>query len=108
VNARAERGTALRWLLFDASEGGDGTAQFEAMAAAAPAQAAEVEREIAVVLAWAEASFPGARAPLEHGGEWDADLHAADEDGLRVFTLSVGGSAAFCAAFAERFGDAAD
>ncbi|KQP21968.1 hypothetical protein [Pseudorhodoferax sp. Leaf267] len=100
----------LDYLLFDTSEGSDGTGLFEAMAAVAPAHAAAVEAEIAQVLAWAEAQFPGGRAPVEDGGDWDAELQVTDEaDGgiaRRVYTLSIGGSEAFCAAFAGRFGDA--
>lgn len=100
----------LQYLLFEASEGSDGTGLFEAMATVAPEHAAAVEAEIAQVLDWAVAEFPE-RGALEDGADWDADLHAADDTGpggrrLRQFSLSLAGSAAFCAAFAERFGDA--
>ncbi|MGC3986266.1 MAG: hypothetical protein QM777_16985 [Pseudorhodoferax sp.] len=99
-----------QFLLFDYSESGDGTGLFEAMAAVRPAQAAVVEAEIAAVLDWASAQF-GAPAPVEDGGDWHAELQLgeeADGDGTprRVFSLSLAGSAAFCAAFESRFGDA--
>lgn len=102
--------TALQYLLFDASDGGDGTGAFEAMAAVRPDQAAAVEREIAAVLDWAQAQFPERAAP-EDGGDWDADVQvgeAADGSGAmrRVFSLSITGSQAFCAAFEGRFRDA--
>lgn len=100
----------LQFLLFDYSEGGDGTGLFEAMAAVLPAQAAAVEAEIAAVLAWAGAQF-SEPAPLEDGGDWHAELQVGEEaDGSgaprRVFSLSLAGSAAFCAAFETHFGDA--
>jgi len=99
----------LDYLLFDASEGDDGVGLFEAMASVPPERAAAVEAEIAQVLAWAEATFPGRRAPVESGGEWDADLHVEDEGGpapRRTWTLSITGTPAFCDAFSERFADA--
>lgn len=100
----------LDYLLFDTSEASDGTGLFDAMAAVAPEAAPAVEAEIAQVLAWAEAQFPGGRAPVEDGGDWDADLQLTDEtqggQTLRVFTLSIAGSEAFCTAFLARFGDA--
>ncbi|KQP36240.1 hypothetical protein [Pseudorhodoferax sp. Leaf274] len=100
----------LQFLLFDQSEGGDGTGAFEAMAAVLPAQAGAVEAEIAAVLDWAGGHF-GVPAPLEDGGEWHAEVQCSEEaDGSgtprRVFSLSLAGSAAFCAAFESRFGDA--
>lgn len=100
----------LDYLLFDYSEGGDDTGLFDAMAAVLPAQAPLVQAEVEQVLAWAEAHFPH-RAPVEDGGDWDADLQCTDEaDGTgalrRVFSLSISGSAPFCQAFQTRFADA--
>lgn len=100
----------LQFLLFDYSEDGDGTGLFEALAAVRPAQAGAVEAEIATVLDWSSAQF-GAPAPVEDGGDWHAELQLGEEaDGSgaprRVFSLSLAGSAAFCAAFESRFGDA--
>jgi len=100
----------MDYLLFDHSEGDDGVGLFEAMASVAPPRAGAVETEIGQVLAWAEAAFPGRRAPVEAGGEWDADLHVEDDEHgpapRRTWTLSVVGTPAFCAAFRERFADA--
>ena len=106
----ADASVTLQYLLFDASEGGDGTGAFDAMATVRPDQADAVEHEIAQVLAWAQAQFP-ARGAVEDGGDWDMALQLSDEAGasgqtLRVFSLSLAGSAAFCAAFEARFGDA--
>lgn len=100
----------LAFLLFDFSEGSDGTGLFDAMAAVEPRHAATVQAEIDHVLHWAGLHFPDGPAPVEDGGDWDASWQVddeADSRGVRrVFTLSIGGSAAFCAAFAAHFDDA--
>jgi len=103
--------TELRWLDFDYSEGDDGTGVFDAMASVTTQHAAEVQREIDTVLAWADARFAGRRGPVEDGGEWDAELQVSDEPGnppRRCFSLTLAGSAGFCDAFRERFAPAAD
>lgn len=118
----------LRYLDFDCSEDAEGLGTFDAMASTAPAQVAAVQAEIARVLDWAHATFPGARAPLDEGGEWDYDLQgqrewtapetldydaASGRFSVQVgpagtprhtvsFTLS--GTPAFCEAFRRRFG----
>ncbi|WP_256734777.1 hypothetical protein [Variovorax sp. dw_954] len=96
----------LRWLDFDYSEGSDDTGVFDAMASVELGNATKVEAEIASVLAWAEAAFPGQRAPMEEGGEWDCDVSVTDEPGAvprRCLSFSISGTAAFCDAFRERF-----
>ena len=118
---------ALRYLDFDYSEDEHGCGSFEAMASTPPAQVAAVRAEIARVLDWAAASFPGQRAPLDDGGEWDFALHGQQEwastetldydTDSRQFhsqlappgparctvTLSLSGSAQFCEAFRAQF-----
>ena len=98
----------LRWLDFDYSEGNDDTGTFDALASVLEPQAAEVEAEIAQILAWADATFPDRRGPAHDGGEWDADLqvvHEADNGGARVvFALSISGSPAFCEALRAHVG----
>ena len=97
---------SLRWLDFDYSEGSDETGVFDAMASVELKNATEVEAEIASVLAWAEATFPGQRGPVEEGSEWDCDVSVTDEQGgvpRRCFSLSISGTAMFCGAFRERF-----
>ena len=99
---------SLEYLVFDYSEGDDDTGLFDAMATVAAGRAAAVQAEIDAVLDWA-ARFPGPRGPVEEGGAWDADLQvseAQDTPPRRSFTFSIGGVAAFCEAFRERFGDA--
>ncbi len=101
--------TPLRWLDFEQGEVSDDAGVFDAMASVALCHAAQVEAEIAQVLAWAEATFPGQRGPVEEGGAWDADLQVVQEhDGIdrTTFSFTVVGSAAFCEAFAARFGAA--
>lgn len=80
------------------------------MASVRPGQLAAVRAEIAQVLAWAHAAFPGLQAPLDEGGEWDFDLQEQQEPqeegaGPRwhVLTLAISGSPQFCAAFRLRF-----
>jgi hypothetical protein len=99
--------TSLRWLDFDYSEGDDGTGVFDAMASVEPRHAPEVQAEVDAVLAWAESAFAGCRGPVEEGGEWDADLQVSEEEThppRRCFSLSIGGTMAFCRALGERFG----
>ena len=55
----------LNYLDFDYSEDADGNGTLQS--------------EIAAVLAWAHAHWPGACAPLEDGGAWHYDLHGVQE-----------------------------
>lgn len=118
----------LNYLDFDYGEDSEGVGTFDAMASTWPEQVAAVHAEIAQVLDWAHANFPDRRGPLDEGGEWDYDLQGQQEfsaseaiaydEVARRFTVQVGpagrprhtvslsisGTAAFCAAFRERFG----
>ena len=117
---------ALAWLDFDYNEDEDGHGSFDAMAAAAPAQWPALEAEVVRVLQWAEAAF-GPPAPLEDGGEWDCELQGVREVATTLvidfdaragqlrqrdettgaprvtLSLTLAGSAAFCAAFRHEF-----
>jgi hypothetical protein len=96
----------LKFLEFYYSEDPQGVGTFDAMASVRPDQVATVRAEIVQVLEWAHAAFPGLQAPLDEGGEWDFNLQEQEEEaGERWYTLtlSIGGSAQFCAAFRERF-----
>lgn len=98
--------TSLRWLDFDYSDGDDGIGTFDAMASVELRHAQEVQAEVDAVLAWAESAFAGRRAPVEEGGDWDADLQVTDEPGnppRQCFSLSISGTDAFCLAFREQF-----
>lgn len=98
----------LDYLLFDYSEGEDDTGLFDAMADVPLARAAAVQAEVDAVLAWAQQHFGHARAPIEDGGEWEAELQVQDAGERRCFSLSVVGTPAFCAAFRAQFGAAVD
>lgn len=119
---------SLDYLDFDYSEDEQGHGTFDAMASTNAQRVAAVRAEIARVLDWAHAAFPGLRAPLEEGGEWDYQLEGQQEwsahealnydEATRLFssqlspagaprhavTLSISGSPQFCAAFRQRFG----
>ena len=118
----------LHYLDFDYSEDFEGSGTFDAMAAATSAQVPAVHAEIAQVLTWAHAQFPGGCGPADEGGEWDYDLQAVQEVATPLalefdsasctisvhtgppgaarttITLSVSGSSAFCGALREAFG----
>ncbi len=70
----------LLYLLFDASDDGEGTGTWDAMASVRAAQLPEVMVEVQAVLAWAERHSPGPRGPLDDGGAWDAD-HLVQTEG---------------------------
>lgn len=98
---------SLQFLEFDFSEDPEGGGTFDAMASVRPVQLAAARAEIAEVLEWAESAFAGQRAPLDEGGEWDADLQErtdAASPPWHVLTFSISGSAPFCAALVQRFG----
>lgn len=120
----------LLYLDFDYSEDSEGQGCFDAMADVAPARAAQVEAELAQVLAWAHAQRGWRPAPLDEGGDWDHALGLVLEPGgavaLRfdpatghvvaslptlpapqvrmVYTLTLTGRPTFCAALSEAFG----
>jgi hypothetical protein len=97
----------LQFLVFEHSEDPQGGGSFDAMASVRQAQLAALRAEVAEVVGWAETAFAGQRAPLDEGGEWDMDLQEqvdAASPLWHVLTLSISGSAPFCAAFIERFG----
>lgn len=118
----------LKYLDFDYSEDAEGNGTLDAMASVAPAQIYALHAEISAVLVWAHQHWPGACGPSEDGGEWHYDLHGVqevstplmmefDEDSGQIhtalgspslpratLTLTLSGSAAFCAAARDAFG----
>lgn len=119
---------ALQYLDFDYSEDEHGLGTFDAMASVLPAQVPALHAELTRVLAWACKAF--ARGPLDEGFDWDYDLQLLEAAGgqgaihfdeaarsLRVhaptstlpgarhtISLTLSGSAAFCAALRQVFG----
>lgn len=83
------------YLIFEASDDGDGTGSWDAMASVRPAALPQVLAEVRTVLAWADANSPGPRGPLDDGGVWDADLHQQTEGDWVTVTLTLTGPCAW-------------
>lgn len=99
----------MNYLSFDLSEGSDGIATLEAMAATSAEEHAAVMAEIQQVLDWAWQRFPQTNGPVEDGMDWDHDLQIGAEDGdWHAVTLTLSGSANFVEAFLADFGDRHD
>lgn len=82
----------LNYLIFDASDDGEGIGTWEAMASVRATDLAAVLAEARAVLAAAERRAPGPRGPLDEDGLWDAtlDQHPDGGDRTRV-TLTITG-----------------
>ena len=84
----------LHYLIFEASEDGQDTGTWEAIASVRAAQLPAVQAEVQVVLDAAETHSPGPRGPLDEGGTWDADVHElAEGEWCTVILTLVGPSA---------------
>ncbi|MGD9774251.1 hypothetical protein [Diaphorobacter sp.] len=118
----------LHFLDFDYSEDDEGTATWDAVASVPAHRLAQLQDEVAALLAWAHAEFSALRGPVEDGGLWDYDLQC-ERDGQPLLalsfdgrtgqlhplpavqphewvtlTLSISGAGAFADAFSTRFG----
>ncbi len=82
---------SLQYLMFDASDDGEGNGSWEAMASVRAPQLPALRAEVQAVLAWAQAHSPGQRGPLEEGGVWDADQHTQTEGDWTTLTLTLVG-----------------
>ncbi len=82
---------SLHYLIFDASDDGEGTGTWEAMASVRAADLPAVLAEAQAVLAAAERLAPGPRGPLDEGGVWDADVQQHSDDDWTTVTLTVTG-----------------
>lgn len=94
----------LQYLIFDASDDGEGTGSWEAMASVRAADLPAVQAEAQAVLAAAERYAPGPRGPLDDGGVWDADLQQHTDGDWTTVTLTVTGPWAWGEALFERLG----
>lgn len=81
----------LQYWNFEASDDGEGTGTWEAMASVLPGQLAAALDEAQAVLDWAEAHSPGPRGPLDEGGRWDADLHQSPDGDWLCLSLTLTG-----------------
>lgn len=81
----------LQYLIFDASDDGEGHGSWEAMASVRAPQRAALQAEVQAVLDRAEAHSPGPRGPLDEGGVWDADTHTQTDGEWTTVTLTLVG-----------------
>lgn len=81
----------LNYLIFDASDDGEGTGTWEAMASVRAEELPNVIAEAQAVLQSATASGLGPRGPLEDGGSWDADKQITTDGKWTTVTLTLTG-----------------
>ena len=81
----------LQYLVFDASDDGQGQGCWEAMASVKAAQVPALMAEVEAALQEAGRSAPGRRGPLEDGGMWDADVQVLAEGPWTTVTLTLTG-----------------
>ena len=97
----------MRYLSFDLSEGDEGVATLESLAATSAAEHAAVLAEVQQVLDWAWCAFPDSHGPADDGGHWDHDLQVTIEPGgWHAVTLTLTGSPSFVEEFLAAFADA--
>ncbi len=82
---------SLHYLIFDASDDGEGTGSWEAMASVRAADVPAVLAEVQAVLAAAERHAPGPRGPLDEDGVWDAALDQHSDGDWTTVTLTITG-----------------
>jgi hypothetical protein len=82
---------ALSYLIFDASDDGEGTGSWEAMASVRAADVAAVLAEVQTVLAAAQANAPGERGALDDGASWDAEEQVQSDGDWTTVTLTITG-----------------
>lgn len=94
---------ALSYLIFDASDDGEGTGTWEAMASVRGDELPTVLAEVASVIAAAQADAPGPRGALDEGGAWDAEQQVQTDGDWTTVTLTVTGPWDWGEALVERF-----
>ncbi|WP_291012852.1 hypothetical protein [Hydrogenophaga sp.] len=96
---------ALSYLIFDASDDGEGTGTWEAMASVRAADLPGVLAEVRAVMAQAVADSPGPQGPLDEGGAWDAEQQVQTDGGWTTVTLTLTGPWGWGEALVGRFTD---
>ncbi len=81
----------LQFLIFDASDDGEGTGTWEAMASVRNPELPALMAEVQGVLACALSNEPGPRGPLDDGGAWDADEQVSRDGEWTTVTLTLTG-----------------
>lgn len=94
---------SLSYLVFDASDDGEGLGTWEAVASVRQADQARLWAEVQQLVAEAEAQAPGPKGPLDEGGVWDVDQHTVDEAGWLTLTLTLTGPWEWGEALLARF-----
>ncbi len=94
---------SLSYLVFDASDDGEGLGTWEAVASVRQADQARMWAEVQQLVAEAEAQAPGPKGPLDEGGVWDVDQHTVDEAGWLTLTLTLTGPWEWGEALLARF-----
>jgi hypothetical protein len=79
------------FLLFDASDDGQGQGSWEAMASVRAERLPQLMAEVDAALRQAERDAPGPRGPLEEGGTWDAVVQVQTQGAWTTVTLSLTG-----------------
>lgn len=93
----------LQFLIFDASDDGEGTGTWEAMASVREHDVAALRAEVQAVLSAAQLDAPGPRGPLDEGGAWDADEQISRDDEWTTVTLTLTGPWAWGEALMREF-----
>jgi hypothetical protein len=81
----------LQFLIFDASDDGEGTGTWEAMASVREADLPALRAEVEAVLQRTLNTEPGPRGPLDEGGVWDADEQTSSDGEWHTVTLTLTG-----------------
>lgn len=81
----------LQYLIFDASDDGQGNGSWEAMASVRAPQLPALRAEVDSLRAWMADHSPGPRGPLDEGGVWDVDQHLQTDGEWTTLTLTVVG-----------------
>ncbi len=81
----------LQYLIFDASDDGEGNGSWEAMASVRAPQLPALRAEVQGLLDWMDANNPGPRGPLDEGGVWDVDTHTQTDGEWTTVTLTLVG-----------------
>ena len=81
----------LQFFIFDASDDGEGTGTWEAMASVRESDLPALNAEVQAVLARAMTNEPGPRGPLDERGSWDAEEQVTCDGEWTTVTLTLTG-----------------
>ncbi|MFA5682373.1 MAG: hypothetical protein WC999_13625 [Hydrogenophaga sp.] len=95
----------LQYLIFDASDDGEGLGSWEAVASVRADDMPQVQAEIDALVAAAEADSPGPRGPLDGHGVWDIDVQQHEDGGWQTLTVTLIGPWAWGESLLARLAD---